>query len=102
MLRWIYLTKSLFKVLLKQHFKCSNDILVDSGYDAVVHADVNNNADVNVDVDLHVDIDLDDLSNNLLFQVTAVRQTSNTPQFHALSGNKQNITRIANAVQCHN
>ena len=53
--------------------------MVDSGYDAVVHADVNNNADVNVDVDLHVDIDLDDLSNNLLFQVTAVRQTSNTP-----------------------
>ena len=53
--------------------------MVDSGYDAVVHADVNNNADVNVDVDLHVDIDLDDLSYNLLFQVTAVRQTSNTP-----------------------
>ena len=29
-----------------------------------------------------------DLSDNLPFQVTAVRQTEDTPQFHALSGNK--------------
>ena len=55
--------------------------MVDSGYDAVVHADVNNNANINGDVEVQVDLnlDLDDLSNNLLFQVTAVRQTSNTP-----------------------
>ena len=31
--------------------------------------------------------DDDNLSDNLSFQVTAVRQTSNTPQFHALPGN---------------
>ena len=30
----------------------------------------------------------DDLSYNLHFQVTAVRQTKDTPQFHALSGKK--------------
>ena len=60
--------------------------MVDSGYD---------DADIDDDVDADVgDYDQDgdeDPSDNLHFQVTAVRQTSNTPQFHALSGNKQNI-----------
>ena len=38
--------------------------------------------------DDHAADDNDDLSDNLHFQVTSVRQTEDTPQFHALSGNK--------------
>ena len=54
-------------------------------------------ADADVDDEQDGDYDQDgdeDPSDNLHFQVTAVRQTSNTPQFHALSGNKQNIIYI--------
>ena len=66
--------------------------MVHSGYDDAADADVDDDQNDDDDQDkddVDDDQDDDDLPDNLLFQVTAVRQTSNTPQFHALSGNKQ-------------
>ena len=71
--------------------------MVDSGYDDAADADIDDDVDADVGDDQDGDYDQDgdeDPSDNLHFQVTAVRQTSNTPQFHALSGNKQNIIYI--------
>ena len=68
--------------------------MVDSGYDDAADAHIDDDVDADVGDDQDGDYDQDDdedPSDNLHFQVTAVRQTSNTPQFHALSGNKQNI-----------
>ena len=64
--------------------------MVDSGYDDAADAHIDDDVDADVGDDQDGDYDQDgdeDPSDNLHFQVTAVRQTSNTPQFHALSGN---------------